>query len=64
MMSYGSLGDSKDKDFNITNLNLNVGLNYKFDMIWDMYLKARGDFFYFLNQVKTLTIFEAIKVSH
>ena len=61
MMSYGSLGDSKDKDFNITNLNLNVGLNYKFDMIWDMYLKARGDFFYFLNQVKTLTMPNAIK---
>ena len=61
MMSYGTFGDSKDKDFNITNLNLNIGLNYKFDMIWDMYLKARGDFFYFLNQVKTLTMFEAIK---
>ena len=61
MMSYGSLGDSKDKDFNITNLNLNIGLNYKFDMIWDMYLKARGDFFYFLNQVKTLTMPNAIK---
>ncbi len=61
MMSYGSLGDLNDKNFSITNLNLNIGLNYKFDMIWDSYLKARGDFFYFLNQVKTLTIFEAIK---
>ena len=61
MMSYGSLGDSKDKDFSVTNLNLNIGLNYKFDMIWDMYLKARGDFFYFLNQVKTLTMPNAIK---
>ena len=61
MMSYGSLGDSKDKDFSITNLNLNIGLNYKFDMIWDMYLKTRGDFFYFLNQVKTLTMPNAIK---
>ena len=61
MMSYGTLGDSKDKDFSITNLNLNVGLNYKFDMIWDSYLKARGDFFYFLNQAKTLTMLEAIK---
>ncbi len=61
MMSYGSLGDLNDKNFSITNLNLNIGLNYKFDMIWDMYLKARGDFYYFLNQVKTLTIFESIK---
>ena len=61
MMSYGSLGDSKDKDFSIKSFNLNVGLNYKFDMIWNMYLKARGDFFYFLNQVKTLTMPNAIK---
>ena len=61
IFSYGSLGDSKDKDLSVKSLNLNVGLNYKFDMIWDMYIKARGDFFYFLNQVKTLTMFEAIK---
>ena len=61
IFSYGSLGDSKDKDLSIKSLNLNVGINYKLDLIYDMYLKARGDFFYFLNQVKTLTMFEAIK---
>ena len=61
MMSYGSLGDAKDKDFSITNLNLNAGLHYKLEMIWDMYLKARGDFYYFLNQAKTLFIPNAIK---
>ena len=61
MMSYGSLSDSKDKDFMIKTLNLNLGLNYKLDLVWDMYLKARGDFYYLLNQVKTLTMFEAIK---
>ena len=61
MMSYGTLGDSKDKDFMIKTLNLNFGLNYKLDLIWDMYLKARGDFFYFLNQAKTLTMIDAIK---
>ena len=56
MMSYGSLGDSKDKDLSIKSLNLNVGLNYKLDLIWDMYLKARGDFFYFSNTLDSLTI--------
>ena len=61
MMSYGTLGDSKDKDFSIKTLNLNFGLNYKLDLIWDMFVKARGDFYYFLNQAKMLTIFEAIK---
>ena len=61
MMSYGSLGDKQDKDFMIKTLNLNVGINYKLDLVYDMYLKARGDFFYFLNQAKTLTMFEAIK---
>ena len=61
IMSYGNLGDSKDKDFMIKTLNLNFGLNYKLDLIWDMFLKARGDFYYFLNQAKTLTMIEAIK---
>ena len=61
IMSYGSLSDSKDKDLSIKSLNLNVGLNYKLDLIYDMYLKARGDFYYFLNQAKTLMMFEAIK---
>ena len=61
IFSYGSLGDKQDKDLSIKSLNLNLGINYKLDLIYDMYLKARGDFFYFLNQVKTLTMFEAIK---
>ena len=61
IISYGSLGDKKDKDLSIKSLNLNLGLNYKLDLIWDMYLKARGDFYYFLNQAKTLTMIEAIK---
>ena len=61
MMSYGSLGNKKDKDFIIKSLNLNLGLNYKLDLIYDMFVKARGDFYYFLNQAKTLTMFEAVK---
>ena len=56
MMSYGTLGDSKDKDLSIKSLNLNVGLNYKLDLIWDMYLKARGDVFYFSNALDSATI--------
>ena len=56
MMSYGSLGDSKDKEFMIKSLNLNVGVNYKLDLIWDMFIKTRGDFFYFSNALDSLTI--------
>ena len=26
-----------------------AGLNYRADLAWDMYVKARGDFYYFLN---------------
>ena len=56
IFSYGNLGDSKDKDLSIKSLNLNVGINYKLDLVWDMYLKARGDFFYFSNTLDSLTI--------
>ena len=65
--SYGSLIDNDtnqrkgDREFNITSMNLMLGLNYKLDLIWDMYIKARGDFFYFFNQIKSLTIFEKLK---
>lgn len=51
--SYGNLSDKNDKDFHIKSMNLMAGLNYKLDMIWDMYLKARGDFFYFLNEISS-----------
>ncbi len=27
-----------------------AGLNYRADLIYVMYLKARGDFYYFLNE--------------
>lgn len=59
--SYGTLSDKNDKDFNITNMNLMLGINYKLDLIWDMYLKARGDFFYFLNQMQSFTMAKKIK---
>ncbi len=54
--SYGSLSDKNDKIFNITSSNMMVGLNYKFNMIWSMYLKARIDAFYFLNQVQSIAV--------
>ena len=56
IFSYGSLGDSKDKDLSIKSLNLNLGINYKLDLIYDMYLKARGDFYYFSNALDSATI--------
>lgn len=54
--SYGNLSDKNDKDFHIKSMNLMAGLNYKLYMIWDMYIKARGDFFYFLNEISSLQL--------
>ena len=48
-LDYANLGDKNDKSVKITNLNLMAGLNYRADLIYAMYLKARGDFYYFLN---------------
>lgn len=54
--SYGSLSDRAEMDFKSTNMSFMLGLNYRLDMIWDMFLKARGDFYYFLNEVGTSSI--------
>ena len=51
--SYGSLGDKNDKAFSIKSVNLMLGLNYKLDLVYDMFIKARGDFFYFANEVSS-----------
>ncbi len=59
--SYGNLKDDNDKAFNIKSMNLNVGLNYKVDFIYDTYLKARIDAFYFMNKLKSLTILNTLK---
>ena len=48
---YAKLGDKSDKSVNLTTTNLMAGLNYRADFIYAMYLKARGDFYYFLNSV-------------
>ena len=42
-------------------MNLNLGLNYKLDLIYSMYLKARIDGYYFLNEVKSISIRDKIK---
>ena len=34
VFSYASLKDSNDSIFNITTMNLNMGANYKLDLIW------------------------------
>lgn len=33
-----------------------LGLNYRLDLIYDMFLKARGDFYYFINEVGSSNI--------
>lgn len=53
---YGSLGDKNDKAFSIKSVNLMLGLNYRLDLIWDMFIKARGDFFYFANEVSSTQV--------
>ena len=62
MFSYGNLNDKDDLAFNIKSMNLNVGLNYKLDLIYSMYLKVRIDGYYFLNEVQnTMTSGKTIK---
>ena len=60
VFSYGSLNDKDDSIFNITSMNLNLGLNYKLDLIYAMYLKARIDGYYFMNNI-TLNEISKIK---
>ena len=50
---YAKLGDKNDKSVNLSTTNLMAGLNYRADLAWDMYVKTRGDFYYFLNEVNS-----------
>ncbi|MGX2982055.1 hypothetical protein [Helicobacter sp. 23-1045] len=61
VFSYANLNDKDDSIFNITSMNLNLGLNYKLDLIYAMYLKVRIDGYYFLNEVKSIAIRDKIK---
>ena len=61
IFSYANLNDKDDSVFNIKSMNINLGLNYKLDLIWNMYLKARIDGFYFMNEVKSISIRDKIK---
>lgn len=51
--SYGSINDKNDTMFDMASVNLMLGLNYKLDLIYDMFIRARGDFFYFANEIST-----------
>lgn len=53
VFDYAKLGDKNDKSLSATNKNIMVGLNYRLDLIYEMYLKARGDFYYFMNDVNS-----------
>ncbi|MGX3012210.1 hypothetical protein ACWIUD_11805, partial [Helicobacter sp. 23-1044] len=52
-LTYGTLSDAKITDLQIKNLNLLGGLHYKIDLPFALFLKARGDFYYFSNDLKT-----------
>ena len=54
--SYGTLGDKNDSVFSAKSINFMLGLNYKLDLIYDMFVKARGDFFYFTNEISTAQV--------
>ncbi|MGX2983262.1 hypothetical protein, partial [Helicobacter sp. 23-1045] len=60
VFSYASLNDKDDSAFNIKSMNLNLGLNYKLDLIYAMYIKARIDGYYFMNEVKSISIRDSI----
>lgn len=53
VFDYAKLSDKNDSSFSATNANLMVGLNYRLDLIYEMYLKARGDFYYFINNANS-----------
>ena len=55
------VANSSDKSFAIVNMNFLAGVHYKLDLIWDMYLKARGDFYYLMNQVTSFTTINSLK---
>ncbi|MGX3011383.1 hypothetical protein ACWIUD_07470, partial [Helicobacter sp. 23-1044] len=52
-LTYGTLRDKHDKDLAVKNLNLFGGLHYKIDLPYALFLKARGDFYHFSNDLKT-----------
>ncbi len=53
VFDYAKLSDKNDTSFSATNTNLMVGLNYRLDLIYEMYFKARGDFYYFMNNANS-----------
>ena len=60
VFSYNTLSDDANASYEIKSMNINLGLNYKLDLIWDMYVKARIDGYYFMNNI-TLNEISKIK---
>ncbi|MDE6885515.1 MAG: autotransporter outer membrane beta-barrel domain-containing protein [Helicobacteraceae bacterium] len=48
--SYGSLSESEFST-NLNTINIMAGLHYKLDLAYDIFVKLRGDVFYFLNDM-------------
>lgn len=50
--SYGGVSGSKNSTTTTINtMSTMLGLHYKLDLVYDMYIKAIGNFFYFLNDI-------------
>lgn len=50
--SYGGVSGGKNSTTTTINtMSTMLGLHYKLDLVYDMYIKAIGNFFYFLNDI-------------
>lgn len=50
--NYGEVSGSKNSTTTTINtMSTMLGLHYKLDLVYDMYIKAIGNFFYFLNDI-------------
>ncbi|RDU63972.1 hypothetical protein [Helicobacter sp. MIT 14-3879] len=49
--SYGELKENI-WNTNLTNMTINAGLHYKLNLIFNMYVKLKGDIFYFIDNIK------------
>lgn len=60
-VSYSNLDDRDDEEFTIKSINAMIGGNYKRNLARGFFLKGRGDFFYFINEVSSFSLGETIK---
>lgn len=51
-LNYGNMKGKQNLSYiDLNTLSLMAGIHYKIDFIYSMYVKARGDFFYFMNDM-------------